>query len=108
MQEEYDKYRTICIEERVAGFFRDDNTFFLFNRLSIEDTITSLLKGKEDLRRFLNLYALYQNIPSYFKLSKTAGEQNYDLNSFKLIHNAVGDKLKRMIKEEEKREEQIY
>lgn len=108
LQEEYDKYCTVCIEEKVAGFFRDDNTLFLFDRLTTEDTITSLLKGKEDLRRFLNLYALYQSIPSYFKLSKTAGEQNYDLKSFKLIHNAVGDKLKRIVKEEKEREEQIY
>lgn len=107
LQEEYDKYCTICIKERVGGFFRNDDTFFLFDKLTTEDVITSLLKGKEDFRRFLNLYALYQSIPSYFKLSKTAGEQNYDLKSFKLIHNAVGDKLKRMIEEEE-REGQIY
>lgn len=104
LQEEYDKYCTICIEERVGGFFRNDNTFFLFDKLTTEDVITSLLKGKEDFRRFLNLYALYQSIPSYFKLSKTAGEQNYDLKSFKLIYNAVGDKLERMIEEEEREE----
>ena len=105
LQEEYDEYRTVCIEERVAGFFENDDTFFLFNRLNIEDTVTSLLKGKEDFRRFLNLYALYQSIPSYFKLSKTAGEQQYSLEDFKLIHNAIGNKLKELVKRDKEKED---
>ena len=92
------EYEGIC--DNYIFAFRD-LTFFLFKELSQEDELTAMIEGKEELRKFLNLYALYQCIPNYFKLSKTAGEQQYDLNSFQRIHNVIGKKLGQLNKQKE-------
>lgn len=104
--EEFDAIIKECSYNRVGKVFCGDNTMFLFDFLSKEDELTAMVKGKEELRKFLNLYAIYQGIPSYFKFSKTAGEQQYELKDFQRIHNVVGKKLKVLIKEEKAREEE--
>lgn len=95
LEKEYSKIIDVKYTFELA-VFRDDDTFFLFNKLNNEDEILSMIEGKEELRKFLNLYAIYQGIPSYFKLSKTAGEQQYSLEAFEIIHKAIGIKLKEM------------
>lgn len=95
LEEEYSK----ILDEKDSwklAIFRENDTFFLFNKLSNEDEILSMVEGKKELSKFLNLYALYLSIPSYFKPSKTAGEQQYSLNAFETIYKAVGIKLKEM------------
>lgn len=103
LEEEYSKIIDIKDSWKLA-VFRNDDTFFLFNKLSNEDEILSMVEGKKELSKFLNLYALYLSIPSYFKPSKTAGEQQYSLNAFETIYKAIGIKLKEM-KENTKEEE---
>lgn len=98
-----EEYKSFILKKRF--YFRDD-TMFLLSQLSQEDELTAMVEGKEELRKFLNLYALYQSIPSYFKFSKTAGEQQYEFKDFQRIHNVVGKKLKVLIKEEEARKEE--
>jgi len=98
-----EEYKSLILKQRF--YFRDD-TMFLLSQLSQEDELTAMVEGKEELRKFLNLYALYQGIPSYFKFSKTAGEQQYEFKDFQRIHNVVGKKLKVLIKEEEARKEE--
>lgn len=104
--EEFDTLINECRYNRVGKVFCGDNTMFLFDFLSKEDELTAMIEGKEELRKFLNLYALYQGIPSYFKFSKTAGEQQYEFKDFQRIYNVVGKKLKVLIKEEKAREEE--
>lgn len=99
LEEEYSKIIDIKYKWKLA-IFRNDDTFFLFNKLSDEDELTAMVEGKEELGKFLNLYALYLSMPSYFKLSKTAGEQQYSLRAFEVIHKAIGNKLKEMKQEE--------
>lgn len=103
LEEEYSKIIDIKDSWKLA-VFRNDDTFFLFNKLSNEDEILSMVEGKKELSKFLNLYALYLSIPSYFKPSKTAGEQQYSLRAFETIYKAIGIKLKEM-KENTKEEE---
>lgn len=103
LEKEYSKIIDVKYTFELA-VFRNDDTFFLFNKLNNEDEILSMVEGKEELRKFLNLYAIYQSIPSYFKLSKTAGEQQFSLRAFETIYKAVGIKLKEM-KESTKNEE---
>lgn len=103
LEEEYSKIISIKDTWKLA-VFRNDDTMFLFDKLSNEDELTAMLEGKKELSRFFNLYALYTIMPSYFKLSKTAGEQQYSLKAFETIYKAVGDKLKDM-KESTKKEE---
>lgn len=98
-----EEYKSLILKKRF--YFRDD-TMFLLSQLSQEDELTAMVEGKEELRKFLNLYALYQSIPSYFKFSKTAGEQQYKFKDFQRIYNAVGRKLKVLIEEEKAREEE--
>ena len=98
-----EEYKSLILKPQF--YFRDD-TMFLLSQLSQEDEIAAMVEGKEELRKFLNLYALYQGIPSYFKFSKTAGEQQYELKDFQRIYNIVGKKLKVLIKEEKEREEE--
>jgi hypothetical protein len=97
------EYKSLMLKQQFS--FKDD-TMFLLDKLSQEDELTAMIEGKEELRKFLNLYALYQGIPSYFKFSKTAGEQQYELKDFQRIHNIVGKKLNVLIKEEKAREEE--
>ena len=98
-----EEYKSLILKQQFS--FKDD-TMFLLDKLSQEDELTAMVEGKEELRKFLNLYALYQSIPSYFKFSKTAGEQQYEFKDFQRIHNVVDKKLKVLIKEEEAREEE--
>lgn len=98
-----EEYKSLMLKQQF--YFRDD-TMFLFDFLSREDELTAMIKGKEELRKFLNLYAIYQGIPSYFKFSKTAGEQQYEFKDFQRIYSVVGKKLKVLIKEEEARKEE--
>lgn len=100
LKEEYENIMT------KRQFCFQDDTMFLLSQLSQEDELTTMVEGKEELRKFLNLYALYQGIPSYFKFSKTAGEQQYEFKDFQRIHNVVSKKLKVLIKEEKEREEE--
>lgn len=98
-----EEYKSFTLKKR---FYFQDDTMFLLSQLSQEDELTTMVEGKEELRKFLNLYALYQGIPSYFKFSKTAGEQQYEFKDFQRIHNVVSKKLKVLIKEEKEREEE--
>ena len=93
LKKEYEKHSTQCILDRLGWSFRNDNTFFLFKMLSKEDNLQAMVFGKEEIRKFLNLYATYVCIPSYFKLSKTAGEQSYSLKDFRKIYDIIGNKL---------------
>lgn len=93
LKKEYREYSTQCITDRLGWSFHNDNTFFLFKMLSKEDNLRAMLFGKEEIRKFLNLYATYVCIPNYFKLSKTAGEQSYSLEDFRKIHDIIGNKL---------------
>lgn len=98
-----EEYKSLMLKQQF--YFRGD-TMFLLSQLSREDELTTMIEGKEELRKFINLYALYQCIPSYFKFSKTAGEQQYDYSAFQRINTVVTNKLKKLIKEEkEKRDE---
>lgn len=93
LKKEYEEHSTQCIIDRLGWSFRNDNTFFLFKMLSKEDNLQAMIFGKEEIRKFLNLYATYVCIPDYFKFSKTAGEQNYSLKDFRKIYDIIGDKL---------------
>lgn len=96
LEEEYNNIIKNKKDAWKLSVFRDDDTMFLFEKLDDEDELLTMVKGKEELSKFFNLYALYLSIPSYFKLSKTAGEQQYSLKAFETIHKAVGSKLKEM------------
>lgn len=98
-----EEYKSLILKQQF--YFRDD-TMFLLSHLSQKDELTAMVEGKEELRKFLNLYALYQGIPSYFKFSKTAGQQQYELKDFQRIYSVVGKKLKVLIEEEKAREEE--
>jgi hypothetical protein len=100
LKEEYEKYSIQGIRDRLGWSFRNDNTFFLFKMLSKEDNLQAMILGKEEIRKFLNLYATYVCIPDYFKLSKTAGEQSYSLEDFRKIHDIIGNKLTELEKKE--------
>lgn len=98
-----EEYKSLMLKQQ---FYFQDDTMFLLSQLSQEDELTTMVEGKEELRKFLNLYALYQGIPSYFKFSKTAGEQQYEFKDFQRIYNVVGKKLKVLIKEEKAKMEE--
>ena len=100
LKEEYEKYSIQGIRDRLGWSFRNDNTFFLFKMLSKEDNLQAMIFGKEEIRKFLNLYATYVCIPDYFKLSKTAGEQSYSLEDFRKIHDIIGNKLTELEKKD--------
>lgn len=106
LKKEYREYSTQCITDRLGWSFRNDNTFFLFKMLSKEDNLQAMLFGKEEIRKFLNLYATYVCISNYFKLSKTAGEQSYSLEDFRKIHDIIGNKLTELEKKEIEEEEE--
>lgn len=94
-----EEYNNIIKEKKDVwklSVFRNDDTMFLFEKLNNEDELLAMVEGKKELSRFLNLYALYLSIPSYFKPSKTAGEQQYSLRAFETIYKAIGIKLKEM------------
>lgn len=104
LEEEYNNIIRNKKDAWKLSVFKDDDTMFLFEKLNNEDELLAMVEGKKELSKFLNLYALYLSIPSYFKPSKTAGEQQYSLNAFEIIYKAIGIKLKEMkesIKEEE-------
>lgn len=105
LKKEYREYSTQCITDRLGWSFRNDNTFFLFKMLSKEDNLRAMLFGKEEIRKFLNLYATYVCIPNYFKLSKTAGEQSYSLKDYRKIHDIIGNKLTELENKEVEEEE---
>lgn len=106
LKKEYEDHSTQCIKDRLGWSFRNDNTFFLFKMLSKEDNLQAMIFGKEEIRKFLNLYATYVCIPDYFKFSKTAGEQSYSLKDFRKIHDIIGNKLTELEnKEVEEKEE---
>ena len=105
LKKEYREYSTQCITDRLGWSFHNDNTFFLFKILSKEDNLQAMVVGKEEIRKFLNLYATYVCIPNYFKLSKTAGEQSYSLEDFRKIHDIIGNKLTELEKKEIEEEE---
>lgn len=106
LKEEYEEYSTQGIVDRLGRSFHPDNTFFLFNMLSKEDILQAMIFGKEEIRKFLNLYATYVCIPNYFKLSKTAGEQSYSLEDFRKIHDIIGNKLTELENKEIEEEEE--
>ena len=91
--EEYDTLVKECNYNRIGRVFCGDNTMFLFNFLSKEDELTAMVEGKKELKKFLNLYATYNEIPSYFKFSKTAGQQDYSYKAFKRVYDAIGKRL---------------
>ena len=98
LEEEYNNIIRNKKDAWKLSVFKDDDTMFLFEKLNNEDELTAMVEGKEELRKFLNLYALYLSIPSYFKPSKTAGEQQYSFKAFERIYKAVGNKLREMKK----------
>jgi hypothetical protein len=106
LKEEYEEYSTQSITDRLGWSFNNDNTFFLFKMLSKEDNLQAMILGKEEIRKFLNLYATYVCIPNYFKFSKTAGEQSYSLEDFRKIHDIIGNKLTELEKREVEEEEE--
>lgn len=105
LKKEYEEHSTQCIRDRLGWSFRNDNTFFLFKMLSKEDNLQAMIFGKEEIRKFLNLYATYVCIPDYFKFSKTAGEQSYSLKDFRKIYDIVGNKLTELENREVEEEE---
>jgi len=106
LKKEYEDHSTQCIRDRLGWSFRNDNTFFLFKMLSKEDNLQAMIFGKEEIRKFLNLYATYVCIPDYFKFSKTAGEQSYSLKDFRKIYDIIGNKLTELEKREADEEEE--
>lgn len=98
LEEEYSNIIKNKKDAWKLSVFKDDDAMFLFEKLNNEDELLAMVEGKEELSKFLNLYALYLSIPSYFKPSKTAGEQQYSLKAFETIHKAIGSKLKEMKK----------
>ena len=106
LKKEYEDHSTQCIKDRLGWSFRNDNTFFLFKMLSKEDNLQAMIFGKEEIRKFLNLYATYVCIPDYFKFSKTAGEQSYSLKDFRKIHDIIGNKLTELENKEVEEEEE--
>lgn len=77
----------------------------LFEKFGVEDLITVYTEGKEELRRFYNLYKMFSFMPNYFTLSQTAGMQNYNLGLHEKLNSICFDKTMRMIEEEDKLEE---
>lgn len=106
LKKEYEDHSTQCIKDRLGWSFRNDNTFFLFKMLSKEDNLQAMISGKEEIRKFLNLYATYVCIPDYFKFSKTAGEQSYSLKDFRKIYDIIGNKLTELENKEVEEEEE--
>lgn len=96
LEEEYSNIIKNKKDAWKLSVFKNDDTMFLFEKLNNEDELTAMIEGKKELSKFFNLYALYLSIPSYFKLSKTAGEQQYSLKAFETIHKVVGSKLQKM------------
>lgn len=104
LEEEYSNIIKNKKDAWKLSVFKDDDTMFLFEKLNNEDEILSMVEGKKELSKFLNIYALYLSIPGYFKPSNTAGKQQYSLKAFETIYKAIGIKLKEM-KESTKKEE---
>lgn len=96
LEEEYSNIIKNKKDAWKLSVFKDDDTMFLFEKLNNEDELLAMVEGKKELSKFFNLYALYKSIPSYFKPSKTAGEQQYSLKAFETIYKAIGSKLKEM------------
>lgn len=97
LEEEYSNIIKNKKDAWKLSVFENDDTMFLFEKLNNEDELLAMVEGKKELSKFLNLYALYLSIPSYFKPSKT-GEQQYSLKAFETIHKVIGSKLKEMKK----------
>lgn len=77
----------------------------LFEKFGVEDLIAVYTEGKEELRRFYNLYKMFSFMPNYFTLSQTAGMQNYDLGLHEKLNTICFAKTMKMIEEEDKLEE---
>ena len=106
--EKYDGIRSTIKElenAEIMLFGSNSGSLKLFDKLDAQDLITVYTEGKDELRRFYNLYMMFSLMPNYFTLSQTAGIQNYNLSLHERFNSICFEKTIRMIEEEDKLEE---
>ena len=78
-------------------------TFTLLDDMSTLDLFEMYDTCREEIERFYKLWIVYAFSPMYFGFSKTAGEQNYNMDCMYRVTSVINDKASSMYKDYVKR-----
>ena len=99
-----EEYKKLCkeVEEcQLGSLFHTSDSFRFFDHLTIEEAFIVLIECRDEFRKYCNLWNLYTIAPMYFGFSKTAGEQNYNMDCLIEMYETILEKA-REIKNESK------
>lgn len=101
-----EEYKKLCEEVeiyRLSSLF--DNTrndsFLFFDHLTTEEAFMVLIECRDEFRKYCNLWNLYTIAPMYFGFSKTAGEQNYNMDCLIEMYETILEKAREIKNESE-------
>ncbi len=101
-----EKYKKLCKEVekyQLSSLFisHTSDSFRFFDHLTIEEAFMVLIECRDEFKKYCNLWNLYTIAPMYFGFSKTAGEQNYDMNCLIEMYEIVLEKARKIKNESE-------
>lgn len=93
--EEVEKYRLSSLFSHTSDSFR------FFDHLTIEEAFMVLIECRDEFKKYCNLWNLYTIAPMYFGFSKTAGEQNYNMDCLIEMYETILEKAREIKNESE-------
>lgn len=100
-----EEYKKLCEEVKKyqlsSLFSHTSNSFGFFDHLTIEETFMVLIECRDEFKKYCNLWDLYTIAPMYFGFSKTAGEQDYNMDCLIEMYETILEKAREIKNESE-------
>lgn len=99
-----EEYKKLCeeVEEcQLGSLFHTSNSFRFFDHLTTEEDFMVLIECRDEFKKYCNLWNLYTIAPMYFGFSKTAGEQDYNMDCLIEMYETTLEKAREIKNESE-------